>query len=86
VAAAVTEASDVPDESPVRPELVAVRAARGWADDPRARGGLYEVADSWATDVVIITVAGHNCERMTVCGEKLHGCSASLWGPCVFFL
>jgi hypothetical protein len=72
VSAAVTEASLITHDRPAGAELVPVRAAHGWADDPRARRGLYEVADSWASDVVIPTIAAHNRKRKTVDGEKLH--------------
>jgi hypothetical protein len=44
VSTAVTEARLVTHERPVRAEGVAVGAARRPADDPRARGGLYELA------------------------------------------
>jgi hypothetical protein len=72
VSAAVTEASLITHDRPAGAELVPVRAARGRADDPRARRGLYEVADSRTTDVVIPTIAAHNRKRKTVDGEKLH--------------
>ena len=62
VAASVTGARHVPDERKIGAERVTVHAARWRPDDPRARHGLYEVTDSRATDVVITTVAAHNCE------------------------
>jgi len=37
--------------SPLSMVRAATQATHGWADDPRARCGLYEVADSRATDV-----------------------------------
>jgi hypothetical protein len=46
--AAVTEASLITHQSLVRAELVAVRAVRRWPSDPRAHGGLHEVAQRLA--------------------------------------